>query len=322
MFTPNFPWLSPRSAKIVEKYLDSSLIIPVKEYLARPKKEVRAQLVELGYELTGATERNHQALEIMAGILESLHAGSLIVDDVQDSSPERRGHPSFHRIHGVASAINSGNWLYFWAIQQIKTLPISTESRALIVEATLETLFEGHVGQALDIGTPITKVPRHEVPDLCFSAMNSKTGALTGLAVYCGAVIGGINKAAARELFSAGRHFGVLLQIIDDIKNLKFSAGAKADPKRFEDLKNLRPGYIWAFTVEHLPEAALERLKEAVSSLPDLTSFASWCIDFDFFGLAKQEVIKRKNQIIQNFPQAAEPFKKIIDQLENAYEKA
>jgi geranylgeranyl pyrophosphate synthase len=37
---------------------------------------------------------------------EMMHVGSLIVDDIQDESPIRRGGPSCHIMHGMPTAIN------------------------------------------------------------------------------------------------------------------------------------------------------------------------------------------------------------------------
>lgn len=320
MFTPNFSWASDQSLKIIEKYLNTTLIDPVQEFLARPKKEIRAQLVLLGFNWSGAKKPVSPALNAMMIILESLHAGSLIVDDIQDASPERRGRPSFHNLHGIPTAINSGNWLYFWAIQKIKELPIPDRARNSIVSATLDMLFEGHIGQALDVGTEITRVPRKDIPDLCYSVMNSKTGALTGLAVYCGAIIGGLSEAKAKAASIAGREFGMLLQIFDDIKNLKISTTAIKDKRHFEDLKNLRPGFIWAFTAKKLGPKALNELKKVIKTLPDVKHFITWCGRHDFFSKVTTSLHNRKKEFLIKYPHSAETLNDLIKKLEAAYE--
>ena len=46
-------------------------------------------------------------------MFEIIHAGSMIVDDIEDDSSERRGAPAVHRLHGLPLALNAGNWMYF-----------------------------------------------------------------------------------------------------------------------------------------------------------------------------------------------------------------
>lgn len=48
-----------------------------------------------------------------AAFCEILHNGSLIVDDIEDSSDTRRKKPCIHKIYGVDVAINTGNFMYF-----------------------------------------------------------------------------------------------------------------------------------------------------------------------------------------------------------------
>ena len=57
-------------------------------------------------------------LEI-AALCEVIHNGSLIVDDIEDSSDLRRNKPCVHKIYGVDVAINAGNFMYFTPMQHI-----------------------------------------------------------------------------------------------------------------------------------------------------------------------------------------------------------
>ena len=47
------------------------------------------------------------------GMTEIVHNGSLIVDDIEDQSLQRRGGDCTYRKYGVDRAINAGNFLYF-----------------------------------------------------------------------------------------------------------------------------------------------------------------------------------------------------------------
>lgn len=64
-----------------------------------------------------------------------LHTASLLVDDVEDSSLLRRGLPVAHSIFGTAQTINSANYVYFVALQELLKLDQLEDSRAGSPEA-------------------------------------------------------------------------------------------------------------------------------------------------------------------------------------------
>ena len=45
--------------------------------------------------------------------MELTHAGSLIIDDIEDGARTRRGGPAAHLEFGVDLAVNAGNLVYF-----------------------------------------------------------------------------------------------------------------------------------------------------------------------------------------------------------------
>ena len=71
---------------------------PLESVLSRPGKEFRARLLTTSYLLAGGAPPI--AAEIPA-LLEILHAGSLVVDDIEDDSESRRGAPSLHVAYGT-----------------------------------------------------------------------------------------------------------------------------------------------------------------------------------------------------------------------------
>ena len=78
-----------------------------------------ARLVELGWELA---EAPGTAPSDLAHMVELLHAGSMIVDDIEDGSQRRRGEPALHVLHGVPLALNTGNLLYFLPLGLLRRL--------------------------------------------------------------------------------------------------------------------------------------------------------------------------------------------------------
>lgn len=53
-------------------------------------------------------------------LTELIHNGTLMVDDVMDKSLKRRGDDCTHIKFGVDVAVNTGNYLYFAPLEQIK----------------------------------------------------------------------------------------------------------------------------------------------------------------------------------------------------------
>jgi geranylgeranyl diphosphate synthase type 3 len=68
------------------------------------------------------------------------------IDDIQDSSKLRRGFPVAHSIFGVAQTINSANFAYFWAQQELQKLG---KPEALVIFT--EEMLRLHRGQGMDL---------------------------------------------------------------------------------------------------------------------------------------------------------------------------
>src|SRR5262245_53682692 len=110
---------TPPEPRVAAQVWDRILLDPVREFLNRPSKAIRGRLAEVGYRLASGTdgELSDEAKRLCllcSNAVESIHAGSLVIDDIQDGSVLRRGAPTLHREIGVPLALNAGNWLYFW----------------------------------------------------------------------------------------------------------------------------------------------------------------------------------------------------------------
>ena len=55
------------------------------------------------------------------------------VDDIEDSSILRRGIPVAHSIFGIASTINSANYVYFLGLEKILTLDHPKVTKILFI---------------------------------------------------------------------------------------------------------------------------------------------------------------------------------------------
>lgn len=260
-------WLDLTEKRGIEDLIGKSLLAPLIEFLNRPSKHFRGELVRCGFELIQSPREHEVYVAEAMQVLEAIHAASLVVDDIQDNSEWRRGKPSLHRTVGIPIALNSANWLYFWPFETIEKWDVSPALKLDLNRVCYRALIRAHSGQALDVGTPISELPQKRVKSVCLASLELKTGALTALALELGAILAGGTATEISDLSRIGVDFGVALQMFDDLGNIKEKP--TPDPKRFEDLKGKRPSWVWASAAEHLSAVEYEAFKDVVKTLPE-----------------------------------------------------
>jgi geranylgeranyl pyrophosphate synthase len=249
--------------------LDPVLLRPLRGFSGSGSKKIRAGLVEISLRISiGNREPSPEeslAARSISELLETLHAGSLIVDDIQDDATERRGKPTLHREIGIPLAINAGGWLYFRAMSLIPRMNLKPETELEIYRLSHDALLSGHLGQALDIGWQADLLEKDQVHDLSLGAIELKTGALMGLAAELGAVIGGASSGVRSALKTFGVEFGSTLQKFNDLK--EFSSAFHGVS---HDLLLGRPGWVWAHAARVLPAGEYSRFRAEVIRLREL----------------------------------------------------
>jgi octaprenyl-diphosphate synthase len=183
-------------------------------------------------------------------LVEFCHNASLIHDDIEDSSDERRGKSAVHIIHGVDAAINSGCFLYFLPLACIDSWAVGLPEKFVGTrrtenpKAVVYSLWAGylrklHLGQAMDIHwhRNLDLIPSL---DEYFTMCALKTGCLARFAAELGATVVEISGGCAaglsdREqcLGEAAEKLGVGFQILDDVKNVTIGIPGK---KRGDDI--------------------------------------------------------------------------------------
>lgn len=156
-----------------------------------------------------------QATSLAAGI-ELLHNFTLIHDDIQDRSPNRRHRATVWRVWGDAQAINAGDALF--AAAQIAVLDQAgldsdVEQLVPIARAFNRMTIEIVRGQVLDIDFE----GRDDVTAADYLGMiERKTAAIVEFAAWSGSVLGGADAATAQRFARFGKALGVGFQIRDD----------------------------------------------------------------------------------------------------------
>ncbi|XGC81214.1 polyprenyl synthetase family protein [Bdellovibrio bacteriovorus] len=254
----------------IDDLIDKTLLEPVQEFFSRPKKDLRGQLVQLGFCIakrnSSASDEKIQELSQHAShIIEMIHAGSLVVDDIQDGSLYRRGKKTLHHLHGLPVALNAGNWLYFIPFTYIGKLDISEEYRSRLMQECLQTLVQGHYGQALDVGTSVHTLSQDRIESVSRAAMELKSGALVSLALKMGTLLLGGPEGYLEKLDYWGRKIGLSLQMFDDLGNIH---SRKNPVKRCEDLKLHRIGHIFSVCSKAMTPEDFSLFLNLTSQLP------------------------------------------------------
>jgi geranylgeranyl pyrophosphate synthase len=263
-------------AAIVQDVLRSALLDPLTEATSTRGKRIRGQLVTLGYRLVRDTPASLLAAKQCgwcADVVELIHTGSLVIDDIEDGSSVRRGRPALHVQFGVPIAVNAGNWLYFWPFELLRETELPVDKILYLYEHCHRTLLRAHFGQAVDLGAPVGSLPQHRVAPVCLASMKLKTGALMGFASILGGAIARASEGVLSILDQFGQDLGVSLQMFDDLGNL---IGRCEPAKRYEDLRLSRPSWVWACAADSSTFRAYEQFCSAVGSLPDAHDLELW----------------------------------------------
>ena len=219
----------------VDPTLCRALFAPGRDLISRGGKRWRPLMLTLVCEALGGGD----AALPLAPLVEFSHNATLIHDDIEDSSDERRGKPAVHLIHGVDVAINSGSFLYFLALACIDSWAAGlgskeglSESDAELAKAKVYGLWAGfmrklHLGQATDIHwhRNVDLVPSVEE---YYRMCRLKTGCLARFAAELGVLTADIVARAtgntglllAGLMGGAAESLGVGFQILDDVRNV------------------------------------------------------------------------------------------------------
>jgi geranylgeranyl diphosphate synthase type 3 len=186
------------------------IILGPYEYLfSHPGKDIRTALITAFNSFLHVPEAS---LAIITKVTGMLHTSSLLIDDVQDSSILRRGIPVAHNIFGVAQTINSANYVYFLALQELQKLNHKDEAMEIFTTELLNL----HRGQGMDLYWRDTLTCPTE--DGYLEMVQNKTGGLFRLAVKL--MQAESTEKGRRDCVPLVNIMGLVFQICDDYLNL------------------------------------------------------------------------------------------------------
>jgi len=254
----------PRYAYNLEA-INKAVAEPIWEFLDRGGKRWRPALFLLICESLGKNPKEYIDFAI---IPEVIHNGTLMVDDIEDSSELRRGKPCTYRIYGLDIAINAGNAMYY-----LPFLPLiknkekfSAEKLSKVYEIYVEEMINLSLGQAMDIAWHRGLANADKLDEKNYLQMCAyKTGTLARMAAKMAAVLADANDELVEKLGRFAESIGVAFQIQDDILDLTSKEFAERKGGYGQDITEGKRTLIVIHTLKVAEEKDRERLIEILN---------------------------------------------------------
>ncbi|VVB75480.1 Short chain isoprenyl diphosphate synthase [uncultured archaeon] len=236
---------------------------PIWDLLDRGGKRFRPVMTCICSEAVGG--KWEEALRL-APMVELIHNGTLMQDDVEDDSVARRGKACTHKIFGVDTAVNTGTIMFYWPLVKIMNdeFKLGDAKKLQIYDLYSKELLRVCSGQAWDIAWHhggFTPNEKHYL-NMCLS----KTGVLTRFACQLGAIVGGATQEQYEALGDFGQIVGVGFQIQDDILELTETSFKEKKGSIGGDIHEGKRTLIIIRTLEKANSSDKKRLVEILDS--------------------------------------------------------
>lgn len=167
--------------------------------------------------VTHAAGKNWRMAIPGAASIELLHNFTLIHDDIQDSSPTRRGRSTLWQLWGSNLAINTGDAMFALshvAMSRLIEQGVSAETVVKSIRRLDETCVSLTIGQHADMSfenQDIVSVNEY------MEMINGKTAALIAFSAELGARVAECPEEIVNHYAAFGRELGLAFQVRDDI---------------------------------------------------------------------------------------------------------
>jgi geranylgeranyl diphosphate synthase type II len=196
----------------------SPLGAAVAEYPSRRGKGLRPALLLATCEAFGGDVRD--ALPV-ALALELMHNAFLVHDDVEDDTERRRGGPTLHREHGVATAVHAGDALAVQAVLPLLDQPrIGAHLARRVTREFLDTVRRTLDGQSLELAWRRTARVDLEPDDYLRLILQKSCWYTTVFPLRAGCLIGTRATVPLGAMTRFGFLLGAAFQIRDDLLDL------------------------------------------------------------------------------------------------------
>ena len=257
--------VNPPSRSCSVEALDKAIAEPIWEILDRGGKRWRPALFLLVCEALSKKANDYLDFAI---IPEVIHNGTLIIDDIEDSSELRRGKPCTYKIFGLDIAVNAGNTMYYLPLLPLmaKRNQISSETLRDIYEVYVQEMINLSMGQAMDIAWHKGIANADGVGEDDYLQMCAyKTGTLARMAARLAAVLAGAEPALVEKLGRYAESIGVAFQMQDDVLDLTGKEFAEKKGGRGQDITEGKRTLMVIYTLRKATAADRKRLIEILN---------------------------------------------------------
>ncbi|MCL4389278.1 polyprenyl synthetase family protein [Candidatus Marsarchaeota archaeon] len=197
-------------------------------------------------------------------IPEVIHNGTLVHDDIEDGSKERRGYPCVHTAFGLDIALNLGDFMYYFpiiALIDTKKIDERIKNRILVIYGREMTRIA--IGQATDLAWHDNLVDPHSITEEKYLQMVfGKTGTLSSMAAQFAGAICEADESTMKALARFGATLGVAFQIQDDLLNIIPSGVSESKGGVGDDITEGKMTLFVIYAMGHAPKKEGERLIE------------------------------------------------------------
>ncbi len=242
--------------------LNKAIADPIWDMLDRGGKRWRPALFLLICEALG---KEADYCTDFAIIPEVIHNGTLVIDDIEDSSEMRRGKPCTYKIFKIDISVNAGNAMYYLPLLplMVNRDKLSAEAQRDVYEIYVQEMVNLSMGQAMDIAWHRGIANADELSEQDYLQMCAyKTGTLARMAAKMAAVLAGADGRLVEKLGRLAECIGVAFQMQDDILDLTGEEFAKKKGGVGGDISEGKRSLLVIYTLQKASAADKKRLLE------------------------------------------------------------
>jgi geranylgeranyl pyrophosphate synthase len=217
-----------------------------------------ATLSDTGWELSDSVKRAALAIE-------TFHKASLVHDDIEDDDAYRYGEETLHRVHGIGTAINVGDYLIGLGYRLVSR--DRKELGAEVAADILDKLADAHMklseGQGAELLWRDAKNKALTTLD-ALKIYALKTSPAFEAALYTGVRLAGPSSQYEKMIADFSRNIGVAFQVLNDIKDWVGDSDNKLVAG--QDVCAARPTLLLALALEGLSPAQREELLHLITT--------------------------------------------------------
>lgn len=232
----------------------------------------------------------------VAAAIETLHAATLVHDDIIDNAETRRGMPSVSAKHGINLAVYTGDYMLVKSILMLTEAGLPPEKMRGVAQA-LEAMCLGEVEQYMG---------RHKIPTTreYLRRITRKTGILLSASCAMGAYSSGCSDNHVKLLGRFGMYFGTAFQIRDDLLDIESDTPEVGKPV----VNDLKEGVITipVICAASRNELVKKQLKNYFNGIGDVKNLISAILDAGGAADArklKERYIEKCLNLLQHFPE-------------------